>query len=148
MKFHVVILKIMAEDDMTNKFTDNIKHNRVKCLECGTILESHYRHDYKTCTCPNQTVVDGGTDYLRYGGMDFSKVEPLTEYYTEEEWANILKREQTRDVTIVSAAAYIQLQEMLDNPPEPNEKLKKLLSKKVAANEDEKDSQDPDNISH
>ena len=48
---------------------------KVKCLECGVILESTYRWDYKTCKCPNQTMVDGGNDYLRYGGKDMSKVE-------------------------------------------------------------------------
>lgn len=47
----------------------------VKCLECGVVLSSEHRHDYKTCKCPNQTMVDGGNDYLRYGGKDLNKVE-------------------------------------------------------------------------
>ena len=47
---------------------------KVQCKECGVILESTYRHDYKTCKCPNQTMVDGGYDYLRYGGKDMDKV--------------------------------------------------------------------------
>jgi hypothetical protein len=49
--------------------------NRVKCLECGEILTSYHRHDYKTCSCTNVTMVDGGLEYQRYGGMDLLKVD-------------------------------------------------------------------------
>lgn len=38
---------------------------------------SHHRHDYKTCGCENQTMVDGGTAYQRYGGIDLKKVKPF-----------------------------------------------------------------------
>ena len=51
--------------------------NIIRCKECGYILVSNHRHDYKTCECPNQTMVDGGYDYLRCGGVDMSKVEVL-----------------------------------------------------------------------
>jgi hypothetical protein len=47
---------------------------KVKCLVCGEILESTYQHDYKTCTCPNKTMVDGGDAYMRCGGVDIDKV--------------------------------------------------------------------------
>ncbi|MDX1370915.1 MAG: hypothetical protein R3321_00505 [Nitrososphaeraceae archaeon] len=50
---------------------------KVKCLICGKILESLYRHDYKLCGCPNETFVDGGNDYFRRGGIDLSKVEDI-----------------------------------------------------------------------
>lgn len=50
---------------------------KVKCLECGVVLESRYRHDYKTCKCPNETMVDGGEAYLRYGGKDLKKVHVI-----------------------------------------------------------------------
>jgi hypothetical protein len=50
-------------------------YNSVKCLNCGEVLVSYHRHDYKTCSCENQTMVDGGLDYVRYGGKDMSKVE-------------------------------------------------------------------------
>lgn len=129
------------------KMTDNIKHNRVKCLECDTILESFHRHDYKTCTCPNQTAVDGGHSYLRYGGVDFNKVLLLTEYYTEEEWEEILRVEQSRPITLVSARDYLHFCKMLNDPLEPKDKLKKLFkNKKVDVNEE--NSEDPDNTSH
>jgi len=50
-------------------------YNSVKCLNCGEILVSYHRHDYKTCSCENETMVDGGLDYGRYGGKDLSFVE-------------------------------------------------------------------------
>lgn len=49
----------------------------VKCLKCGQVMESLYRHDIKSCGCDNQTMVDGGTDYTRIGGMDMEYVEVL-----------------------------------------------------------------------
>lgn len=39
---------------------------KVKCLLCGDIIQSHYRHDFKRCKCEN-IFVDGGTDYFRMG---------------------------------------------------------------------------------
>ena len=44
-----------------------IIHNRIKCLKCGDVIESKYRHDYKTCSC-GACAVDGGHDYLRRCG--------------------------------------------------------------------------------
>ena len=49
----------------------------VKCLMCRRVLVSFDRHDYKTCGCPNQTMVDGGEDYLRCGGKSMALVEIL-----------------------------------------------------------------------
>lgn len=47
-----------------------IIHNRIKCLKCGDIIKSEYRHDYKTCSC-GACAVDGGHDYLRrYESLD------------------------------------------------------------------------------
>ena len=50
-------------------------YNSVKCLNCGEVLISHHRHDYKTCSCENKTMVDGGLEYLRFGGKDLSLIE-------------------------------------------------------------------------
>ncbi len=50
----------------------------VLCRGCGTILVSYSTHDYKTCRCPNKTMVDGGPDYIRYGGVSFDKVLLIT----------------------------------------------------------------------
>ncbi len=51
--------------------------NVIKCLQCKMILVSFDRHDYKTCSCPNRTMIDGGHDYLRYGGKDLTKIQVL-----------------------------------------------------------------------
>lgn len=61
-----------------------LKRNRVKCLECGTILESFDVHDYKTCGCPQETMVDGGLEYERYGGHDMNKVQTMFEYTDDD----------------------------------------------------------------
>jgi len=59
-----------------------IVYNSVKCLVCGETIISYHRHDYVTCSCPNQAVVDGGTEYLRYGAKDMDKIEIHTVYDT------------------------------------------------------------------
>lgn len=55
-------------------------YNSVECLDCKEVLVSHHRHDYKTCGCDNQTMVDGGTSYSRYGGIELKKVKPFYVY--------------------------------------------------------------------
>jgi hypothetical protein len=39
----------------------------VECPECKKRLFSFDQHDCKFCGCPNETMVDGGRDYLRTG---------------------------------------------------------------------------------
>jgi uncharacterized OB-fold protein len=53
--------------------------SKVKCLECGTVLESKFRHDFQMCDCPNETFVDGGNDCTRAGGKELEKIEVLEE---------------------------------------------------------------------
>jgi hypothetical protein len=48
--------------------------NAVLCLSCGEELISYFRHDYKICSCFNDTFVDGGLDYRRFGGVDLELV--------------------------------------------------------------------------
>lgn len=50
-------------------------HSSVTCLECGEVLVSYHRHDYKTCSCEQETMIDGGSEYIRYGGKDLAKVQ-------------------------------------------------------------------------
>jgi len=51
---------------------------KIKCLECGAVLESKSRHDFVMCECPNQAFADGGgEDYCRYGAADLSKIAIL-----------------------------------------------------------------------
>lgn len=63
--------------------------NRVQCKQCGEVLTSYYGHDYKTCSCENVTMVDGGTNYQRYGGKDLDLVDlALTVYLSEDHMIN------------------------------------------------------------
>lgn len=54
------------------------KHCAVVCLDCGWIRASFSVHDYQTCPCPNQAMVDGGYEYTRFGAMDMSRVQLVT----------------------------------------------------------------------
>ncbi len=49
--------------------------NQVKCLNCGTILTSYHTHDFQSCPCENQTFIDGGLEYQRFGGVNMTLVE-------------------------------------------------------------------------
>jgi hypothetical protein len=63
--------------------------NRVQCRECGEVLTSYHRHDYKTCGCTNETMVDGGTNYQRYGGLNLDLVDTsLTVYLSDDHEMN------------------------------------------------------------
>lgn len=45
----------------------------VQCAKCGERLFSWWRHDFHHCKCGG-TFVDGGWDYLRYGGEEKPRV--------------------------------------------------------------------------
>lgn len=50
-------------------------HEGVVCLCCGKVMISYYGHDYKTCGCPQSSMIDGGQcDYVRYGGMNMDLI--------------------------------------------------------------------------
>lgn len=55
--------------------TTPAKLNCAVCRECGEILHSKHRHDFVICGCPNQSFVDGGSDYTRSGGVDLTKIK-------------------------------------------------------------------------
>jgi len=40
---------------------------RVKCLKCGDIITSNYRHDFRWCSCES-VAVDGGEECPRIIG--------------------------------------------------------------------------------
>ena len=46
---------------------------KIKCLRCNDIIESKYRHGLSSCKC-NNCYIDGGQDYLHFGGKDFTKI--------------------------------------------------------------------------
>ena len=49
-------------------------YNAVTCTECKETLVSYTVHDYKTCSCTNEAMVDGGLSYARYGAKDMDKI--------------------------------------------------------------------------
>ena len=59
--------------------------NRVQCRECGEMLTSYHRHDYKTCGCTNETMVDGGNEYQRYGGLNLDLVDTSSTIYLSDD---------------------------------------------------------------
>lgn len=69
-------------------------YNAVKCLECGKTIESHHVHDYKTCGCPNDAMVDGGTAYSRYGARDMRMIEKI-DIYADDDF-EIVRKYATR----------------------------------------------------
>ena len=46
---------------------------KIKCLNCYQIIESKHRHNLVNCKCGN-CYMDGGQDYLHFGGNDFNKI--------------------------------------------------------------------------
>ena len=48
--------------------------SKIKCLNCNTILESTYTHDFQSCECPNGSFIDGGNSYMRFGCKDITEV--------------------------------------------------------------------------
>ena len=56
--------------------------NKIKCKKCGDVIESTYRHDFKSCKC-GAVAVDGGKDYLRRIGYE-EDYEELSEVEKED----------------------------------------------------------------
>lgn len=48
--------------------TKEILSNKIKCLNCEDVIESHNRQDFKRCSC-GSVAVDGGKDYLKRRGQ-------------------------------------------------------------------------------
>ena len=67
---------------MENRTVRLLVRNAVRCIACGSVLESTHRHDYVKCHCPNETACDGGLEYQRTLAKDLSLIENLCEYRT------------------------------------------------------------------
>lgn len=50
----------------------------VTCPDCKAEMYSRARHDFHGCFCG--TFVDGGFDYVRYGGKDLNSIVKRTRY--------------------------------------------------------------------
>ena len=51
-----------------------ILSNKIQCNKCKDIIESTYRHEFKSCAC-GAVSVDGGIDYLRRIGNEWDYTE-------------------------------------------------------------------------
>ena len=60
-----------------------ILSNKIKCVKCGDIIESTYKHDFKFCSC-GSVAVDGGLTYLRRLGYPSDYID-LSEVVSEGE---------------------------------------------------------------
>lgn len=60
-----------------------ILKNAARCRNCGDVIESVHRHDFKYCSC-GAIAVDGGTDYLRRLAASWDDFEDMSVYETEE----------------------------------------------------------------
>ena len=57
--------------------------NKAQCRQCGDIIESIHRHDFKWCKC-GAIAVDGGKSYLKRAAKDLGDIIELSETYDEE----------------------------------------------------------------
>ena len=63
--------------------SEQIVYNAAKCLVCETTIVSRHVHDYQLCGCDNQTMVDGGNEYARFGAVDMAKMIKYTYVSTD-----------------------------------------------------------------
>ena len=88
---------------MENRTVRLLVRNAVRCIACGSVLESKTRHDYVKCHCSNETTCDGGLEYQRILAVDLDKVENLCEYIymTEQEYQDMLEKKRIEDEEIL-----------------------------------------------
>ena len=48
--------------------------NKIKCINCGDILESKTPNDFKRCSC-GKVAIDGGHEYLKRIGNEEDYIE-------------------------------------------------------------------------
>jgi len=79
-----------------------MKVQAITCPECGDTIYSRAVHDWHPCSCwqeedgkkPTGCYIDGGFDYLHYGGAKFDQLKPFqleveaNEKALYEDWAN------------------------------------------------------------
>ena len=68
---------------------------KLKCLECGDIIESKQKHDFVRCSC-HSCFVDGGDEYFRIGWSDPDKCIKIMEDGTEVLLSDSLKDKSKR----------------------------------------------------
>ena len=56
---------------------DSITVLGLQCPNCGEVVISLYRHDFRQCGC-GETFIDGGFDYMRCGVKDIKNIKNVT----------------------------------------------------------------------
>ena len=85
---------------MENRTVRLLVRNAVRCIACGSVLESTHRHDYVKCHCPNETTCDGGLEYQRTLAVDLNLIEDLCEYQvmTQEDYDKLIKQTKAKQL--------------------------------------------------
>lgn len=68
---------------MTMYKMERVITNKAQCRNCGDVIESTNRHDFKSCKC-GAISVDGGKEYLKRSFKNYGDIIELSETYTEE----------------------------------------------------------------
>ena len=82
-----MIFDFSADDKKLQRTHPKIKSNKIRCKNCGDIIESRHCHDFVWCSC-GQCAVDGGKLYLKRAFKTDDPdeaIEELSEYEDEEE---------------------------------------------------------------
>jgi len=97
-----------------------ITRNVGQCRKCGDTIESRHRHDFVRCAC-GSIFLDGGTEYIRYGGdsLDNINLQTETRSKTRQEVLEDIQRYRSYwgdwTVMISSAEAYLESVSDTDN---------------------------------
>lgn len=73
--------------------------NAAKCLHCGDIIVSRYRHDFVTCSCGDVSV-DGGAEYTKRSfvpGATWKEITTEDELLAAQEQANRKEQETAQE---------------------------------------------------
>ena len=74
----------------------NKPRNRIKCANCGDVIESKYRHDWQTCSC-KLVFCDGGRDYQRLGFSKPSDIIIVFDDGSEKPFAEFIEKERAQE---------------------------------------------------
>jgi hypothetical protein len=79
----MILILLYAQIVLQRILMMNIQINKIQCNDCKEVIESTHRHHFVGCRCYNESAgldgvyIDGGRDYLRRGGMNYTD---LSEY--------------------------------------------------------------------
>ena len=92
-----------------NEVIKVLTRNAIKCLVCNTVLESKHQHNFRSCSCHDQSFVDGGMLYTRIGAVDLDLVENLCEY------VEMTRGERDKQLEQQKLDDQLKLQKRIDN---------------------------------